>query len=189
MGKQATRLACGAALGFIFFTAGAVASETTGTEPSVPAPSAALQQSQAMLDSAWRSSPLAFSKAVFTTRPASGYGQYDQRPNAEFGQSEAIHVYAEPVAYGFAERDGEAAYALTADYRLLTPSGQVLAEETGFARFAGTARQPRFELETVMSFQFEGLPAGSYILELTYQDEVDAASARITLPFRTTAGN
>jgi len=160
---------------------------TAAAEAIFPAPSAALQDSFSTLNEAWATSPLAFNKVLFTASQATGYGQYTQRSAPAFAAGEMMHVYAEPVSFGFAETGGTYAYSLVTDFQLLTNSGQVLVEEKGFARFNGSSAAPRRELPTALSFQFDGLPSGSYLLELTYTDNVADKSAKVRLPFSVVA--
>jgi len=152
-------------------------------EAVYPAPSTDLQDSLSSLYDAWAASPLAFNKVLFTATQAKGYGQYTARAEPAFEPGEVMHVYAEPLSYGFAQENDTYAYNLVTDFRLLTQSGQVLVEEEGFARFNGAATAPRRELPTALSFQFDGLPSGSYLLELTYTDKVGGKSAQVQLPF------
>lgn len=144
---------------------------------------AAYVQALEAFQSAWDAAPFGFAVATFVDQPAKGYGLYAPRESATFETGQALHVYAEPVAYGFKAEKEAQSYALKAAFQLLTPSGQVLAEEEQFAEFKGTTRSRKQELSTQLSFGFEGLPVGSYTLEITMTDEVGDQTALIALPF------
>lgn len=152
-------------------------------------PSDAFQNALAAYDQAWNASGLAFTKVTFTDGGATGYGQYTPRTNTVFTDEEALTVYAEPVGYGFRESDGSFAYELTASFRLLNLSGQVLAEQDNFATFAGEGRTKKRELSAALTFQFSGLPAGDYQLETRFQDEIGGSQSTVTLPFSVTGTN
>ncbi|MHA7774292.1 hypothetical protein [Roseibium sp. M-1] len=143
----------------------------------------------AAYDQAWASSGLAFTTATFTQGTSTGYGQYTPRGDAVFADGEALSVYAEPVGYGFKESAGGFGYALTASYKLLNASGQVLAEQDNFATFSGNGRAKQRELSAALTFQFSGLPSGSYTLETRFADENGGSQAAFTLPFTVSGTN
>ena len=172
-------LALGASTTFAF-------AETT-TAPSFPAPAEALVDAAIAATKAWEVAPLGFSKALFVAAPAGGYGQYEPRGSSEFSADETLHVYAEPVAYTIAENESSYSYALSANFRLLNTTGQVLAESADFASFAKQTRSASRELSTSLSFQFSGLPSGSYSLEVEFKDTVGGKSGMINLPFSVVA--
>ena len=78
---------------------------------------------------------------------------------------------------------------MTADYRLLTKSGQVLAEQENFATFSGSGRSKQRELSAALTFQFSGLPAGDYQLETSFTDEIGGKTNAFTLPFSVSGAN
>eukprot|EP00903_Cladosiphon_okamuranus_P001068 g1066.t1 len=155
-----------------------VASGLIAGSASVLAQSEAVQPSGAFLDAltaydqAWTASGLAFTMVTFTDGAATGYGQYNPRGNTVFTDQEALTVYAEPVGYGFKQDGDTYSYELTASFKLLNLSGQVLAEQENFATFAGTGRTKKRELSAALTFQFSGLPVGEYQLEARFEDEI-----------------
>jgi len=186
MSGKFARSAFGAAA-FSLAAAVATASLAQTTSPSFPAPSEALTSSLAALDASWDSSELAFTAATFATSNASGYGQYTARDSNSFSPTETITVYAEPIGYVFAETSVGHRHDIEVGFRLLNTTGQVLAQQDGFARFAGVTPSRKRELPTSLSFQFEGLPAGDYVLEALYTDKISNKSGTVTLPFTMTA--
>lgn len=149
----------------------------------VSSPAAAFTTAQDAYDAAWKENGLAFVVATFTQDGGTAYGQYTPRAGSEFQGNEVMSIYAEPVGYTFTEADGLYAFDLTASYRLLNSSGQVLAEQENFAEFSGQGRSKQRELAAALSFQFSGLPAGSYELETRFKDRADGKEAGFTLPF------
>lgn len=131
----------------------------------------------------WSQSKLAFQKALFTNDLAEGFGQYSPRVNSTFDANERLTVYAEPVGYQFTETNGQFSYELTASFRLLNSSGQVLTEQSEFANFAGMGRSKQRDVSASMAFEFSGLPAGDYEIETTFEDKTNGALSSFTLPF------
>ncbi len=191
MTKQASRTKLGwvtssvaLVLGSIAFTGLAVAQS-----PEISAPSAAYTQALSDYEAAWSSNGLAFSTVAFSDGPSSGYGQYTTKTGNSFTDGEPIALYAEPVGYAFAQSDAGYSYNLSASYRLLNKSGQVLTEQAEFAEFNGTGRSKQRELSAGLSFQFTGLPAGDYQLQTTFTDTIGNQSASFSLPFTVTGAN
>ncbi|MDN3718311.1 hypothetical protein QW131_01365 [Roseibium salinum] len=128
-------------------------------------------------------------KTTFTEGASTGYGQYRPRENATFSDGEALFIYAEPVGYGFQENGSEYAYELTASYKLLNLSGQVLAKEDNFAVFSGNGRSKKREIAASLNFRFSGLPAGEYRLETDFTDTVGGGRSGFVLPFTISAAD
>lgn len=150
---------------------------------TVSGPAEGFTAAQDAYDAAWKANGLAFVVATFTQDGGTAYGQYTPRSGSEFQGDEVLSIYAEPVGYAFTETDGIYAFDLTASYRLLNASGQVLAEQEDFAEFSGQGRSRQRELAAALSFQFSGLPAGKYQLETRFMDQADGKEAGFTLPF------
>jgi len=158
-------------------------------QSEVKRPSAAFESALNAFDAAWTASGLAFTTVTFTDGAATGYGQYTPRDSAVFTDEEALTVYAEPVGYDFRESGGTFAYEVTASFRLLNLSGQVLVEQENFATFSGSGRSRKRELSATLTFQFSGLPAGDYQLEARFLDEIGGSQSAFTLPFSVTGTN
>ncbi|GGE91468.1 hypothetical protein GCM10007285_18870 [Stappia taiwanensis] len=152
-------------------------------------PEAALSKAQAELDTAWRAlEPLGFSAGLFVEAGSVvGYGAYVPRAKASFAPTDTLVVYAQPVGYGYRETETGYGIRLTADYTLLTPSGQVLAEEKGFARLTSDSREKRRELYITLRLGFDGLRPGAYTLLARINDAVSGKSGELSLPFTVTA--
>ena len=152
-------------------------------QASVDAPSSELAASMNELDAAWAASPMGFTDARFVTEPAAGYGAFEPRDGATFEPGDAINVYAEPVGYGYRENGGVYEVELAVDFEILNNTGQVLAEQADFARVTAEARNPLREFQTSLSFRFEGLTDGDYILVTRFRDTNSEKSGEIRLPF------
>ncbi|MCV0424925.1 MAG: hypothetical protein K5905_05615 [Roseibium sp.] len=186
-GRRASRRIVSAALITVGTLAGTLTAQAQPETGS--APSEAFEQALSAYDKAWETSGLAFNVATFTENGGSAYGQYTPRADAVFADGQALSIYAEPVGYAYRETDGDYAFELTASYKLLNKSGQVLAGQDNFAVFSGNGRSKQRELAAALTFQFSGLPSGDYQLETTFTDEVNENQAGFTLPFTVTAPN
>ncbi|MEM9632808.1 MAG: hypothetical protein AAGA50_15870 [Pseudomonadota bacterium] len=186
-GRHVPRRIASAVLIALGTIAGTVSAHAQAGTNSVP--SEAFAQAQAAYDEAWDASGLAFLVATFTENGGSAYGQYTPRTNTVFSNGETLSIYAEPVGYGYRETGADFAFELTASYKLLNKSGQVLAGQDNFAVFAGNGRSKQRELAAALTFEFSGLPAGEYQLEASFTDEVKEDQAGFTLPFEISEAN
>jgi|GEM_PF-1513425 len=187
LGWTSTSLAL--ALGTMAITTPASAQSSEIKAAEIQAPSAGYTEALSAFDSAWSANGLAFSTVTFTNGTSAGYGQYSPKNGSVFATGEAIALYAEPVGYAFSETGGSYGYEVSASYKLLNPSGQVLSEQDDFARFAGTGRSKQRQLSASLSFQFDGLPAGDYQLQATFADKIAGQAASFTLPFSVAGTN
>lgn len=135
------------------------------------------------LDAAWQQAPLSFAALAFTDGPSTGYGRYTPRADAVFAAGDTLTVYAEPVGFGHEETAEGYGVRLTAGFELLNTSGQVLAEQTGFADLRADSRNRLREFHATLSFAFEGLRPGDYRLVATLTDTVSGKTASGELPF------
>ncbi|QGZ36234.1 hypothetical protein [Stappia indica] len=135
------------------------------------------------LDAAWQQAPLSFAALAFTDGAATGYGRYTPRADAVFAAGDTLTVYAEPVGFGHEETAEGYGVRLTAGFELLNTSGQVLAEQTGFADLRADSRNRLREFHATLSFAFEGLRPGDYRLVTTLTDTVSGKTASGELPF------
>lgn len=135
------------------------------------------------LDAAWDQAPLSFAALAFVEAPAAGYGQYTPRADAVFGAGDTLTVYAEPVGFGHEETETGYGVRLSAGFELLNMSGQVLAEQSGFADLRADSRNRLREFHATLSFAFEGLRPGEYRLVAKFTDMVSGKTASAELPF------
>ncbi len=164
------------------------AAHAAETAPAFPALPETLSNAEVAYDAAWDAAPLSFRTATFVTKAATASGQYTPRASSTFKPDEALIVYAEPVGYTFSTASdgkdvGSHRFALSAGYELRNPGGQILAKGENFAKFAGESRNRQREFQTSLTFHFNGVPQGSYILQVTFNDDLSDKSAKIQLPF------
>ncbi len=136
----------------------------------------------------WDELPLSVRNPGFTDGPATGYGAYKPAPDASFTPTETIHVYAELLGYGFADKDGFQAASVSGDLFLVSADGRTLARQDKFLSLDISGREKR--LESYLSFQtsLSGFPPGDYRLEVELTDTVSGKKASFSLPLVLAAG-
>lgn len=143
----------------------------------------AWQDLEALEAELWDKRPLGIRSAFFVAEPAGSYGIYQRRASDRFTPDEPVYVYVQPVGYGYGRTGDRYRIALSADFELRTPSGQVLVEESDFSKMTLESHERNREFQTSFIFTFEGLDAGSYILVIRLRDDNGGGRAETSLPF------
>ena len=151
-------------------------------------PVEALATIEAAFNTVWDLAPLGFSEALFVAAKPAGFGIYDARANAVFSPGEEMMVYAEPFGYGFGRRGDLFDIGFAADFELRNATGQILTRQTGFADLAMTSRRRNKEFQVFITYRFEGLKPGDYVLVTRLTDKHSQKAGSFELPF-TVAGN
>ena len=137
----------------------------------------------------WEKVDLQARNVHFIKGGASGFNNYTAREEAPFISGEEIHVYLEPIGFTVKkESDGYIA-SLTADYRLVDASENVLAEEKGFGDFEYKEISFFTEVSLNMNFGFEGLVEGKYTLEITITDKLSGKNYMVEKEFKFVSDN
>lgn len=144
---------------------------------------AALVAARQGVDDAWKQAPLAFTSATFTEGKAKGFGQYVPRENNAFDAGEDLNVYVEPIGYGYGINGENFEIGLSADFELRNSSGQVLAGKDDFADLTLVSRSPNKEYQASLSFRFDGLLPGDYVLRTRLNDRNSDKAGTFSLPF------
>ncbi len=143
----------------------------------------AIETSRAAVSDALSKAPLGFRRILFVSAVPDGFGAYKPREGASFKQGEPLIVYAEPIGVTWKQDGDEFASKLTVDFEIRTTDGKVLAGQKGFGEFALKAREQPLDYMSHVKLNVSGAPAGSYILELTINDQNGGKSATKDLPF------
>ncbi|PLX36155.1 MAG: hypothetical protein C0606_15695 [Hyphomicrobiales bacterium] len=179
-----------AAVGFGPALAGDIVNKAIEVENSLQngQPVAALTAAEAVYDATWTAMPLSFAKATFTDGAADGYGRFTARESNVFSPSDQIMLYAEPLGYGYGETDKGFAIDLDADLELRTAGGQILAAQKDVSRLSHVSARPERAFHLSLSFVFEGLSAGDYVVAITLRDAHSDKSGAFELPFTVDSG-
>lgn len=154
---------------------GPIADQAAEIETSLAAgePDAALSATRSLFNLVWdQVGTIAFSNVVLVTDTASGYGIYTARADAVFKPGEPVIIYAEPFGYGYgAQADGTWGIGFDVDLTVLTPSGEVLIEAADLMQLALVSRYQNKEFQANMTYNVNGLEAGTYVLRTTLRDQ------------------
>lgn len=169
--------------------AGAAAPLSAQTMPQadagvgIAAVSTALADAFAAVDRAWAAAPLGFAVATFATDTAKGVGLYTPRGDASFASGETMHVYAELLGYGYGRAGDSYEIGFSTDFELLNANGQVLAGQEGFADLTMSSRTANREYQASLTFRFDGLKPGDYVLRTRFNDRHSDKAGSFSLPF------
>lgn len=150
-------------------------------------PVEALATLEAAFNDVWSAAPLGFSEALFVTERPAGFGLYSARPNAVFRPGEEMLVYAEPFGYGYGRSGETFDIGFSADFELRTATGQILHAQKGFAELATRSHRQNKEFQVFITFAFEGLKPGDYVLVTRLGDRNSPKVGSFELPFSVAA--
>lgn len=165
--------------------AGPLADQAAKADDLVAAgkPVEALATLEAAFNAVWEAAPLGFSEALFVADRPAGFGIYSIRPSAVFRPGEDMLVYAEPFGYGYGRNGEMFDIGFSADFELRNATGQILYTQKGFADLAMTSRRQNKEFQVFVTYNFEGLKPGDYVLVTRLNDKHSAKSGSFELPF------
>lgn len=144
---------------------------------------AVLKMEQA-LEVVWQQADLWVAKAVLVSRRPTGYGVYQPRPNNVYLRNEPVLLYVEPMGYRHRKRpDGQYEFGLVADFLVKRPNGEILGGQTNFQRLTMTSHHPNREFFLNLTYTFQGLPVGKYIIETVLHDLVSQAKTTVSTEF------
>jgi hypothetical protein len=127
--------------------------------------------------------PLVLRHVQFIAERPGGFGIFRTRANNVFRPGEPLIIYAEPIGIGWTT-EGDVNRALIAtDFEIRTPDGKVLGGQKDFGRFEFRSHDRNQEIMTHLTITLTGAPAGSYVIEATYRDQINNKSAKLELPF------
>ena len=158
--------------------AGPVADKAAEVEAAMEAgdSAAALTGASEIMAQVWDYTPeLGIRQSLLVAEPAAGYGIYNPRPTNQYKSGEPVYVYAEP--YGFAygsPGEGLSAIGFSVDLRVLSETGEVLAEMPALADLNLTSRHQNREFQANLTYTLSGVAPGKYLLETTLHDKNSA---------------
>jgi hypothetical protein len=144
----------------------------------------AVARARAALYEAWEKTPLTAARVMFEAQKATGFGQYQERPNAVFKPGEPLITYLEPVGFVWKQTAPDLFhYALDFDFLLLTPDGKVLGGKEGFLHVDQQSHARNLELMVNITATLNGAPPGKYILKYTMHDANSGKETSFQQPF------
>ncbi len=130
----------------------------------------------------WDAAPLAVRKAVLVDREPTAFGGDTARAGNVYGIDEEIHIYVEPVAFGWKQAANGWETDFVADVRIADADGRIIAAHKSFAEFRVTSPQRTREVFLAMTYVFGGLGAGDYVATTTLHDRVKGGAAAFQTP-------
>lgn len=145
-----------------------------------------LDQAYAALEQAWTNCPFTLARAVLVVAPGAAYGVYEPRTTNVFQPGEPIHLYVEPICYGFQAAGDRFRFGMTADFQVLDAAGMVLGGQKDFAQFRFESQRQNREMKIDVNFELTGATPGPYVIETVFHDQggKGAAAARVEIEVR-----
>ncbi len=141
---------------------------------------AALDEAAAAL---WDKAPLTMRRASWVAEPPTGFGRYNPRENNVFASGAKMVIYAEPVGFGW-RRDGDLWQSdVAVDVVIKGKDGTVLQRAPDFTNLRIASRIRNREIMAQLTYSFDGIPAGEYIVESIMRDKVSGKTGNFSLPF------
>jgi len=131
------------------------------------------------LQEAWQQSPLSLRNPTLITEPPQGYGLFSPRESNRYSSAETIQLYLEPVGYTVKAEEGLYTFGMTSDFNLLDEKGAALGGQREFGKWVCASHRFNTEFMLHFNFNFPGLPAGKYTLELIINDMFGKKSATL----------
>lgn len=130
--------------------------------------------------------PFAIGKAVFVSKPPTGYAMYQPRDGSVFKSGESLISYIEPIGLSWkdAATKGQLESHFTVDFDILNPKGDVLAGQKAFGDFTFTGFLRNQEIYSTLTIDVSGAPAGDYVLRFNFNDVNSGKSASVDQPFK-----
>jgi hypothetical protein len=143
---------------------------------------AALSQASASSPPAKSGPPLEIRVAWAAT--VTGFGRYELPASTVFHPNEQVHVYVEPINYGFQPTNNGFHVEIAANVRILRPDGTAIARQDDLSRLGFDAPTEQRDFARDLTVTLPSLRPGMYQLELTLYDFGTAMkSAPVILPF------
>jgi hypothetical protein len=131
----------------------------------------------------WDKSPLTFRRSLWVAEPPGGYGAYTPRENNLFRSGAEMHVYAEPVGFGWRKSGDLWRTDLIVDVSVKTAADVQIFQQNEFQKLQLSSRVHNREFMAHITYTLGGLPPGKYLIDTTLRDAVSGKSGVFSLPF------
>lgn len=137
----------------------------------------------AATDALWAQSPLVFRRALWVAGPPNGFGAYNPRETNVYAAGDQMIVYAEPVGFGWNKTGDIWQMNMAVDLAIKSKAGEVLLTKADFQKLSIASRLRNREFMTTITLTLNGIPAGEYIADTTFRDQVTGKKGTMSLPF------
>ncbi|MEA1833746.1 hypothetical protein U8607_16805 [Methylobacterium durans] len=176
-------LAAGPAAAADDFWSGAKAKIGGGQSSTTGSNRDAYEAAERAASEAWERLPFSTRRAMFVTRKAALYGDYDARGSNVFAPGEPLVSYVEPLGFAYRKSGDLYTFEGTIDFAIRTKSGEELGSQKAFQSYSLTSHARAREFFLNLTITLDGAPAGDYVLAVTLNDTVRKMSTEIEQPF------
>ena len=144
-----------------------------------------LDKLSAATEAIWSQAPLSVRNVNFITAQPTNFATYQPRYGESFKSPEPLILYCEPIGFTQNKKGDTYNYSLMGSFNILDDTGKVLGGQQNLGPYA-QSNYRTFSTETMLSITIgiQGLPVGSYTLEVTLTDDLNSAkSVKIKKPF------
>jgi hypothetical protein len=134
-------------------------------------------------DALWEQAPLTFRRALWVAGPPNGFGAYTPRETNVYAAGDQMIIYAEPVGFGWSRTGDIWQMNLAADMVIKSKESEVLLSQPDFQKLTIASRLRNREFMTSLTLTLTGIPAGEYIADTTFRDQVSGKQGTMSLPF------
>jgi hypothetical protein len=131
----------------------------------------------------WDKSPLIFRRALWVAEPPTGYGAYTPRETNVYRSGADMHIYTEPVGFGWRKTGDIWRTDLVIDLLVKNAAGAKLFQQSEFQKLQLGSRVRNREFMAHLTYSLSGLPPGNYVVDTTLRDAVTGKSGVFSLPF------
>ncbi len=142
----------------------------------------ALDLAERFSQAVWSAAPLAFRKTQLVDAEPTEFGKETPRGDNVYGVDEEIHIYAEPVAFGWNKTATGFETDMVADVRVSTTDGKIIAGHKAFSEFRIAAPDRAADIFLALTYVFGGLTAGDYVVTTTLHDRIDDKTVAFSTP-------
>jgi hypothetical protein len=131
----------------------------------------------------WDKSPLVFRRALWVAEAPTGFGAYIPREANVFGSGHEMHLYTEPVGFGWRKSGDIWRTELVIDVLVKTAAGEQIFQQSDFQKLLLGSRVRNREFMAHVTYTLTGIPPGDYVIDTTFRDAVTGKSGTVSLPF------
>jgi hypothetical protein len=160
----------------------AAAAETAAAAGDGPG---AIKEFDAAQDALWTAMPLTI-RTVEQVSAASGVGVYTVRADHRYKPDEKLHLYIEPVGYGFGDDGlGNKVINLAVDLTLKSENGEELGTIADLTSIKLSSRVKNRELffNLNLSLDPSSTPPGKYLADFVVRDQNSDKAAKFSIDF------
>lgn len=137
----------------------------------------------AAISSLWDKIGMNIVEATFVSEKPTGYGAYKIKEKPIYKSGEDMVIYAEVVGFKYGEKDDNVTVDLSVDMEVKSKEGKSLGGQKDFLKLNRTSRVPAREFYSVITYTFDGIPAGDYTVFTKLNDQNDDQWAAFELDF------